>query len=157
MHTQCSDYDSALLTGDQILNTSLICLAKYHLIKECGDRTMMDAFNRLLAKNYLMRNDGRTREQVRFTHLNIKPDEISSQKTRQTAEWVAGLTSVGSIECQPTTDCPIVLAVYMGQMSLLDGNKRVRWWLNHEDKELHRIHIHTVTAVGEFVEHEPIV
>lgn len=137
---------------DSILELSLSCLAPHHLHPEWGDETSMDVFNRLLAKNYLMRAEGKTREQVTNTHLNIQRDQIVSVQTTKTANWLAGTVPVGDTSSAPRTTCPIILAVYLGEPCLLDGNKRVRWWLEHGDTDFHRLHIHTVAVHGSFLE-----
>ena len=140
------------MPSDSILDLSLSCLAPHHLHSEWGDETAMDVFNRLLAENYLVRVEGKTRDEIRNTHLNIRREQIVSVHTTKTANWLAETVPIGNTSCAPRTTCPVILAVYQGEPLLLDGSKRIRWWLEHGDAGFHRVHIHTVTVYGSFID-----
>jgi hypothetical protein len=130
---------------DAILDQSLNCLwAHRHL--QWGDCVPLDVFNRLLAKN--IRPSGWTPN----THLAIHPQQISSRREQWTTDALARLPSGHSSTAGEDFGCPIVVAEYLGQRRLLDGNHRINRWIEAGDTRLHNVNIHAIAGVGDFVE-----
>ena len=134
---------------DPVFKRSLQCLGE-HCHPEWGDRTPLDVFNRLLAKN--IRPAGWTES----THLNIQPAQVSSRREQWTTGALAALPRGHASAVGIDVDCPIVIAEYEGVRRLLDGNHRVNRWVASGDARLHWVHIHVVAASGHVVEHAAI-
>jgi hypothetical protein len=132
-------------SSDPVLDESLKCLWA-HCHPEWGDRVPLDVFNRLLAKT--IKPHGWTPN----THLDIQPQQISSQRERRPTEALARLRRGHSSTAGEDFDCPIVVAHYAGTKRLLDGNHRINRWIEVGDARLHDVNIHTIAAVGSFIE-----
>jgi hypothetical protein len=133
---------------DPLFEQSLWCL-RFHCNRAKGDQTLLDVFNRLLAKS--VRPSGWTDN----THLNIQPHQITSRRENLPATDLAALTGHKFTNGEDF-DCPIVVAEYQGAMRILDGNHRINRWAEACDTALHAVNFHTVGGVGQFVEHPAV-
>src|SRR5947208_10761540 len=119
-----------------ILDQTLNCLHS-HLHAKWGDRTPLDVFNRLLAKN--LKPAGWTKN----THADLKREQIASRKERWTTAALGSLTRGHNSENGIDVPWPIILAEYDGTR-VLDGNHRINRWVASSDVRDHDVHIHTV-------------
>ncbi len=127
-------------TDDPILDKTLVCLSA-HVHPKWGDRSPMDAFNRLLAKHRKVR-PADWRED---THLNIQRSQIRSKMVRRTAAELSVLCQhKGAARNERFTREPVVIAVYRGEELLLDGNHRINFWMQRGDTSLHEVHLHYI-------------
>lgn len=133
------------MNDQDIFKRSLCCLTT-HLHPEWGDRTALDVFNRLLAKN--VRPDNWTAN----THLDIQLSQVSSRLEQWTTGALAKLTRAHPSQVGKDCDCPIVIVEYAGKQRLLDGNHRINRWVFTNDTRLHDVHIHNIAVIGQFVE-----
>jgi len=143
-----SRHGARLTVHDPILEQSLWCL-RFHCTGRKGDYTLLDVFNRLLAKN--IRPSGWTDN----THLNIQPHQVTSRRERWTTASLAELTGHKFTNGEDF-DSPIVVAEYDGVTRLLDGNHRINRWVEAGDMSLHDVNIHRIAGVGQFVEHPAV-
>ncbi|TAK72249.1 MAG: hypothetical protein EPO19_02500 [Betaproteobacteria bacterium] len=132
------------VTKDPLLEQSLRGLSA-HLHKKWGDRTRMDVFNRLLAKN--LRPPGWTKN----THFTFTEAQIKSRQELWSTDRLAGLRLGHSDPSGDDFECPIVIAEYAGEQRLLDGNYRVNRWKLLGDTKEHLVNIHTVVGESELV------
>lgn len=128
----------------EILNQTLDCL-RSHLHGKWGDRTPLDVFNRLLAKN--IRPPGWTAN----THADLKQEQIASRKERWTTSALGNLHRGHSSQAGVDVPWPIILAEYDG-MRVLDGNHRINRWVASSDARDHDVHIHTIIGPVRFIE-----
>jgi len=127
-----------------VLDETLECL-KSHLHGKWGDRSPLDVFNRLLAKN--IRPPGWTPN----THANITRAQIISRKEQWTTDALGKLTRGHNNSTGVDVPWPIVLAEYDG-LRVLDGNHRINRWVASNDAKSHSVHIHVVLGPIHFVE-----
>lgn len=137
------------MSSQAIFEQSLKCLLA-HCHPEWGDRTPLDVFSRLLAKNV------RPSSWTPNTHLELEPGQVTSRKEQWSTDTLAKLTRGHSSAAGNDFDCPIVIAEYEGKQWVLDGNHRINRWVLTKDTRLHDVHIHTIAIVGQFVELPPI-
>jgi hypothetical protein len=128
---------------------SLRCLWDHHH-PEWGDRTELDVFNRLLAKN------ARPGKFTPQTHLNIQPSQVTSRRELWSTQDLAQLPRLHNSTAGVDCDCPIVIAEYEGKALVLDGNHRINRWVQARDSRLHDVHIHNIAIIGEYVEFPPL-
>jgi hypothetical protein len=128
---------------DEILAQSLRII-RGHLHPEVGDRSLLDVFNRLLAKHVTqtltMTND----------HLDIQEHQITSRQEQWTTEKLKGLVTRRDPSEQDSR-CPVVIAIYDGIPRLLDGNHRINFWVAHSIQRTHQVNIHEVSGVGSLI------
>jgi hypothetical protein len=129
---------------DVILEQTLQCLLP-HCHPKWGDRTPLDVFNRLLAKN--IRPAGWTCN----THLDNQEHQITSRQEQWSTEAL-GRLSRAHREADRDSDSPVVLVEYAGALRLLDGNHRINHWVATADGRTHPINIHRVAGTGRFIE-----
>ena len=135
------------MVGDQdaIFEESLQCL-RFHCQPKWGDRSPLDVFNRLLAKN--IKPDG----WIDNTHLNIPRHQVQSRREHWTTDRLGQLRR-GHNRTQPKNfNCPIIIAEYEGMQRLLDGTTRINHWIAIGNTREHDVNIHTITGSGKFVE-----
>ena len=136
--------------SDPIPDETFACLAA-HLHPEWGDRTPLDVFNRLLAKN--LQPPGLTP----CTHLDIRCHQIRSSKVWRTTDELARLAEQGHRGAHGRgASQPVVIALYDNQERLLDGNHRINWWQSLDDHELHEVNLHEVLIAGQFLDQVPV-
>ena len=128
----------------EILDKTLDCL-RSHLHGEWGDRSPLDVFNRLLAKN--IKPPGWTSN----THANVLRDQIASRKEPWTTVALSQLARGHNDPTGKDVPWPIILAEYEG-LRVLDGNHRINRWVMLNDPREHNTHIHVVTGPIHFVE-----
>jgi hypothetical protein len=133
--------------SDSLLDQSLNCLR--HLHPEWGDRTLLDVFNRLLAKN--VTPPGWTKN----THFTFQPSQIRSRRETWTTDQLGKLDRGHSDASGDDFDCPIVIVEYQGKQRVLDGNHRINRWVASGDARLHNVNIHTIDAIGQVVNLPP--
>ena len=129
---------------DAILDQSLECLS-WHFHPEWGDRSWLDVFNRLLAKN--IKSAGWTHN----THLDIQRQQITSRREQWTTETLGRLPLGHGFSYGEDFVCPIIIAEYEGQQLLLDGNHRINRWSAANDMRVHDVNIHTVVGTASFI------
>ncbi len=122
---------------DEILDQTLHCL-RMHFHPEWGDREPIDVLNRLLAKN--VKPEGWTA----FTHLKLRPHQITSRREKWTTDELAKLERGHGDPSGKDFDCPIIVVQYGSKRRLLDGNHRINRWLLARDTSLHDVNIHIV-------------
>jgi hypothetical protein len=136
------------VSNDAILDQTLECLKAHHHPK-WGDREPLDVLNRLLAKN--IKPPGWTPN----THLNFQPHHIRSRSEKWSLDELAKLDLGHAGIHFWDVDCPIIVVEYQSKKRLLDGNHRINRWLRSQDTQLHDVNIHTVDALGQFIELPP--
>jgi hypothetical protein len=139
-------------TGDPVFDETLGFL-RPHFHPECGDRNVLDVFNRLLAKN--IKPAGWTK----YTHMNITPEQIRSRREQWPMSELSRLPRGHAGVAGPWTrlDGPIVVVEYLGSKRLLDGSHRINTWVAAGDADLHPVHIHTIEGAGQDLELPPLV
>jgi len=130
---------------DTIFEQTLQCLWP-HCHPEWGDRTPLDVFNRLIAKN--VRPAGWTPH----THLDIQEHRVSSRQEHWTIAELGRLLRAHVGIADRDSASPIVLVEYEGMLRLIDGNHRINRWVAEADVRQHQVNIHSVAGVGQFVE-----
>ena len=138
-------HQGLVMASDALLEESLRCL-RAHLHPKWGDRTPLDVFNRLLAKN--IRPSGWTTN----THFDINADQIRSRRERWTTETLGKLVRGHNSTAGQDFGCPIIIAEYGGVQRVLDGNHRINRWVAAGDTRVHDVNIHTVSEAGAFIE-----
>jgi hypothetical protein len=128
----------------EILDETLECL-RSHLHGKWGDKTPLDVFNRLLAKN--LEPPGWTSN----THANFQRDQIVSRKEIWTTVALGQLARGHADPSGVDVPWPIILAEYEG-LRVLDGNHRINRWVKLNDSREHSVHIHAITGPIHFVE-----
>ena len=134
-----------MAVNDEILDQSLQCL-RFHFHPEWGDQDLLDVFNRLLAKNI------RPNRWTPHTHLDIQRHHVTSRRERWTTDALWKLLRGHDSTAGRDFDCPIIVAEYEGKLRVLDGNHRINRWVADGDTRSHDVNIHTVTAIGQFIE-----
>ncbi len=129
---------------NDILDRSLECL-RPHLHPEWGDRTPLDVFNRLLAKN--IRPAGWTEN----THADLNRDRLVSRKEQWTTATLGQLHRGHSSPAGVDVVCPIILVEHEG-IRVLDGNHRINRWVASRDTRAHDVHIHAITGPIQYIE-----
>ena len=133
------------MNDQDVFERSLSCL-RAHCHPEWGDRTPLDVFNRLLAKNV------RPNTWTPNTHLDIQPSQVRSRSEQWTTDALAKLARGHTSVAGRDFDCPIVIAEYAGKQRVLDGNHRINRWVLAKDAGRHDVHIHNIAVIGQFVE-----
>ena len=110
-----------------------------------GDSSSLDVFNRLLAKNI------RPIGWIPNTHLDIKLNQVKSRQEEWTTDQLERLTRGHNDTSGKDFDCPIIVAEYEGVRRLLDGNHRINRWIAARDTQLHKVNIHSIVGVGQFI------
>ncbi|CAN5291375.1 hypothetical protein BH11PSE11_BH11PSE11_08400 [soil metagenome] len=126
------------LEMNEILDESLEYL-RSHLWEEWGDRTTLDVFNRLLAKN--LKPSGWTKN----THANLQREQIASRKEQWKTDDLSALPRGHQDSSGVDVPWPIILVEHQG-LRVLDGNHRINRWVALNDQQLHIVHIHTITG-----------
>ena len=134
---------------NDILDETLECL-RSHLWGKWGDRTPLDVFSRLLAKN--LKPPGWTPN----THANLQRSQIGSRKEQWTTAALNRLARGHNSADGKDVPWPIVLAEYQG-LRVLDGNHRINRWVALNDEKSHSVHIHPVTGPIQFIELPSVV
>jgi hypothetical protein len=130
--------------SDALLDETLKCLWA-HCHPEWGDRTPLDVFNRLLAKN--IRPTGWTSN----THLDLQAYQIVSRREQWSTDDLAKLRRGHARTSGEDFGCPIVIAEYEGTR-LLDGTTRINRWVERRDSRPCIVNIHTVARRCQFIE-----
>ena len=133
------------VSDDVIFHQSLACL-KWHCHPKWGDRTPLDVFNRLLAKN--IRPSGWTPN----THLDVQRNQVNSRQEKWPTDALAQLPRGHGSMSGEDFGCPIIVAEYEGQRRLLDGSHRINRWIAAGDTREHDVNIHTVAGISQFIE-----
>ena len=123
--------------ADEILEQSLDLL-RYHFWPQHGDRSVMDVFNRLLAKN-IKAPGWRPSDHTPFTMLQIR-----SRRERRTTEELAKFPKAHNRDDPINKECPIIVAVLDGVERLLDGHNRINYWQKVGDDGPHDVNVHII-------------
>jgi hypothetical protein len=129
---------------NEILDQTLDCL-RSHLHVEWGDRSPLDVFNRLLAKNI------KPPSWTKNTHADLQREQIVSRKEQWTTAALSQLPRGHNSQAGVDVPWPIILAECEG-MRVLDGNHRINRWVALNDARDHDVHIHTVTGPIRYIE-----
>ena len=116
------------MSSHALFDESLRCLSA-HCHPEWGDRHPFDVFTRLLAKNV------RPAGWAPNTHLDIKPDQVSSRREQWTTAALGKLVRGHGSTAGQDFHCPIIIAEYYGVQCVLDGNHRINRWVDARDTE----------------------
>ena len=141
---QLEENDS-MVERDAILQQTLLCLSP-HCHPEWGDRTPLDVFNRLVAKNL------RPAEWTPNTHLEIQESQISSRLEYWTTAALARVERAHPGVADRDSASPIILVEYAGALRLIDGNHRINRWVMQLDVREHQVNIHSINGMGQFIE-----
>ena len=126
-------------TDDEILDQSLDLL-RYHYHPEWDDRSPLDVFNRLLAKN--IRAPGWTDTD----HMDIKPLQIRSHREKRSTGELARFHRPHGLDDPHREDCPIIIAMYEGKERLLDGHTRINYWFKQGNIGDHDVNVHVIES-----------
>ncbi len=126
-------------TGDKILDQSLDLL-RYHYHPEWDDRSQIDVFNRLLAKNI------RAQGWKKTDHMDVKPHQIRSKREKRSTGELARFHRPHGLDDPHCEDCPLIIAVYNGKERLLDGHTRINYWLKQRNTEDHDVNVHVIES-----------
>ena len=113
---------------------------RYHVWRDRGDKTSLDVFNRLLAKQ-INGPDGDP-----LARMNFSPEQIRSSREQRTTSELAGFPKWHDHDNPNKTDCPIIVAVFNGTEYLLDGHTRINYWQKIRDEGPHDVNVHIVDA-----------
>jgi hypothetical protein len=139
-------HDEIAKVADPLLRKSLSCLMD-HFHAEWGDRSPLDVFNRLVAKNL-----GRAGPQ-KSGHATVREDQITSRKEQWTTARLGALTRGHADPSGVDIACPIVLVEHSGRTIVLNGNHRINRWVRTNDTRVHDVIIHSIPEVLTFVDH----
>ena len=131
--------------NDAIFSQSIECLSR-HRHPQWGDLCAMDVFSRLVAKS--IRPDRWTTN----THLVIESDQVQSRQEYRTTDALKKLKLGHDRTAGKDCDCPIVIAEYDGVELLIDGTTRINRWIAKGDMQVHKVNVHTIPEIGQFIE-----